>query len=255
MKNIWKPIEIDIKQISQNKNSLKKIINGESPALIIKNFYELENFLTAINRVKNEKMNKKIGVSLLEYINKKQNYFEDAEKARGTIRKIFSEIEDPRKKVHKILKILSGKNVEIAMENGQKFACGVIRLHKTGEFAQIHRDHVGHEAKNFVVGKVSSQLSSVLHLNPAEKGGELVIYKEKWKKEDEQFREIEFGYSRKVLKNNPVSVKIKPEQGDLVIINPIFYHEILPVIGEKTRITLGLFLGISKISNSVLTWS
>ena len=42
---------------------------------------------------------------------------------------------------------------------------------------------------------------------------------------------------------------------DLVIINPIYFHEILSVKGNTSRITLGLFLVFSKYGHNVVTWS
>ena len=263
MEEKWVPIEIDYKNLNKNKNRISEIIEGKKPALIIKNFYGSELCKIAVNRTKefsyieNEnKIFKKIGVSLLSFLTQKSEYFSQADAARNALRKIFDGIEDPRKKIHKLLsEIYPEKNVSVAYEKGKKYACGVIRIHDFGDYANIHRDFVKFEAPNFEVSKLSNQLSSVLYLQQSERGGELVIYKKPWKKPDEKFREINFGYSRNVLEDCKNAVKIKPRQGDLIIINPIHFHEILPVKGKKRRITLGLFLGFSKYGSNILTWS
>ena len=112
----------------------------------------------------------------------------------------------------------------------------------------------GYITKGFDISKFSIQLSTVLYIQQSQKGGELVLHKKSWKKSDEKFRNIDFGYSRDVILDCNESVKIKPNQGDLIIINPIYYHEILPVKANK-RITLGLFLAFSKHGEKVVTWS
>lgn len=256
----WNPIEIDCKEIGQDKNIIEKIISGESPALVIRNFYNDDSCKTISKRVEtktfenNEKM-KKIGVSLVSFISRKAEYFVQADALRKMVRQVFSGLEDPRKKIHKTLQVLfPEKQVTVAVENGKKYACGVIRLHELGDFAPIHRDNVSYEARNFDVSKFSIQLSTVLYIQQSQRGGELVLHRKSWSKSDEKFRNIDFGYSKDVISDCKESVKIKPNQGDLVIINPIYYHEILPVRANK-RITLGLFLAFSRQGEKVVTWS
>lgn len=259
----WNPIEIEYNKIQNHQHFIEKIIDGRSPALIIRNFYDSDACEIISNRIKDFFYSdqragfiKKIGTFLLGYINQKSDYFSEAEKARQTLRKIFAGMEDPRKKIHYLASLLfPSKEITVATEGDKKYACGIIRLHENGDFAPIHRDNVRFEARNFDVAKFSIQLSTVLYLQQTEKGGELVLHKQSWKKSDEKFRNIGFGYSRDVIANCKQFVKIKPNQGDLVIINPIFYHEILTVLGKTRRITLGLFMAFSRIGSRVVTWS
>lgn len=256
----WNPIEMEYKEIGQNKKTLEKIITGESSALIIKNFYNDDSCKTIAQRIEaktfeNNQKIKKIGVSLVSFISRKSEYFIQADALRKTICELFSDLEDPRKKIHNALQVLfPEKQVTIAVENGKKYACGVIRLHELGDFAPIHRDSARFEARSFDVSKFPIQLSTVLYIQQSQKGGELVLHKKSWKKSDEKYRNIDFGYSKNVISDCNQSVKIKPNQGDLVIINPIYYHEILPVRANR-RITLGLFLAFSRHGDKVVTWS
>jgi hypothetical protein len=256
----WPSIIIDHKEVKQNKRILNKIIDGEFSVLIIKNFCDVNSCNRIVRRINYNNENQdnlgKIGVSLVSHINKKTEYFIQADIVRKTLREIFFGIEDPRKKIHNLLgEFFPKKEISIAIENGKKYACGVIRLHELGDFASIHRDNVSYEAKNFDVSKFPIQLSTVLYIQQSQKGGELVLYKKPWEKSDERFRNIEFGYKRDVVANSTEYVKIKPHQGDLIIINPNYYHEILPVRGSRKRITLGLFLAFSKYGKKVVTWS
>ena len=263
MRDIWAPIDIEYKELENNRKKIFEIINGKKPALIIRNFYDRKSCNEIVNNTKKisynqteNKIIKKIGVSLLSHLTKKSEYFSEAEKARSVLRTLFNGMDDPRKKIHNLLSMIFPESeVSIATENEKKYACGIIRIHEKGDFAQIHRDCVSYEAPNYSVSELTNQLSSVLYLQQSEDGGELVIYKKSWKKSDEKFREISFGYSNKVVRNSTQYVKIKPKQGDLIIINPIHFHEIYHVKGQKKRVTLGLFLGFSKYGNKILTWS
>ena len=124
MNEDWLPIEFEYKNLKQYKNKISEIIEGKKPALIIRNFYDSDLCQIAVDRTKefasfkNEnKIFKKIGVSLLSFLTKKSDYFSQADAARSKLRKIFDGIEDPRKKVHKLLsEIYPEKNVRVAYE-------------------------------------------------------------------------------------------------------------------------------------------
>ena len=75
-------------------------------------------------------------------------------------------------------------------------------------------------------------------------GGDLVLYNRSWKKDDEQFRNIDFGYSRNLTESSQSYRAPNLKAGDLVIINPIYYHEVTRIIGDVPRITLGMFFGV-----------
>ncbi|MDH5430505.1 MAG: hypothetical protein OEW78_01305 [Nitrosopumilus sp.] len=108
---------------------------------------------------------KKIGISLVSFISRKGEYFVQADALRKTVRQVFSGLEDPRKKIHKTLQVLfPEKQVTIAVEDGKKYACEVIRLHELGDFAPIHRDNASYEAKGFDISKFPIQLSTVLYI-------------------------------------------------------------------------------------------
>ena len=95
----WSPIEIEYKEISQNKKTLDNIITGKSPALIIRNFYNNDSCKILVQRIEketfgnNEKM-KKIGVSLASFISRKTEYFLQAEIVRKKMFRAITKIRD-----------------------------------------------------------------------------------------------------------------------------------------------------------------
>ena len=92
----------------QNKD-IKKIINGQNSSIIIRNFYEKEKCKKIIKKIINtniendsEKFNH-IGPFLMNYTTRKEQYFQNAQKANTIFNKIFSNIENPVDKIKLII--------------------------------------------------------------------------------------------------------------------------------------------------------
>lgn len=199
---------------------------------------------------------KKIGIFLLAYLNNKLGYFLDAKNSSDNIPSLFERFDDPREKIKIIIsKFLNTRSIQVAKESGQEYSCGVIRIHEEGDCAPLHRDNAKFEARQFVVSKFKSQLSCIFHIQHSEAGGELLIYNKRWSVSDEKYREADFGYSPKLVSDVIQCCKINPESGDLIILNPIYYHEILPVRGKLPRITLGMFVAFSHSFQKAVMWS
>ncbi len=244
----------------EEKPRIQNIVNGKNSAIIIKNFYDKNSCKKACTNIKQysihnyeEGVIKKIGVFLSAYLQRPNDYFKDVQKSKNKVNKIFFNLENPLEKIRLLLSESFQLNVSIANENGMEYSSGVIRIHEKGDYAPLHRDNAKFEASAYSVSKFNSQISCVLHLQNSEIGGELKIYKQFWKKQDEKFRNPGFGYSKKVLESNEFNI-IKPESGDLIIINPLYYHEILPVQKSK-RISFGTFFGFSKNFSESALWA
>ncbi len=248
---------------AQNLNEeliLEEIIEGTRPALVIRNFYNKNECQKIIQKITSysiynhgKRYLKKIGVFLSAYLNQKEQYFVEAQKSNNQLTKIFNESPAPR--INEIIyKTSRIKKILPAMEDGKDYANGIIRIWENEDSGPLHRDYANFESPNFQISRHENQLSCVLYLDSPKSGGELVIHKQKWVKSDEKFRDIEFGYRREVLKSSE-SVRIVPKQGDLIIFNPRFFHEILPTIGKSKRLTYGYFVGFSKTSDNAEFWS
>ena len=165
-------------------------------------------------------------------------------KANQEILKIFGKEEKPDEKINEaICRISRLEKIDLASEDQQDYSLGIIRIWEDGDFGPLHRDNANFEVPDFKISKYQNQISCVLHLQTPEKGGELIVYKQRWQKLDEKFREIGFGYKRNVL-NVSENAVIVPNQGDLMIFNPKFFHEILPTKGGTKRLTFGYFYWI-----------
>ena len=255
---MWDSIVITNSEISNR--DIKKIISGEKSAIIIKNFYEKRSCKKIIKKINNtniENDSKKfnhIGPFLMNYTTTKEKYFQNAKKANIIFKNIFLNIDDPINKIKLIIsKVYPNHEISETKENRMSYASCTIRRHEKGKKVPLHKDNVTYEGVEYNVSKIDNQLSCILHLQETEKGGKLLIYKKKWEKKLEKFREIEFGYNSILTKNIEVDV-VESKIGDLVIINPNYLHEVTKIQGNSDRITLGMFFGIQNKTKKIFSW-
>jgi len=241
---MWAP------QIFQNDNSIyENLISGQIPAIIIPEIiskFDCENLCNKIllNQyiTSGPGISNKIGTSLSSHIYEKSKYFSNSQKSNQLIQHIFANTKSPLLTMQKIIKNISQKQISTAMENSMSYSDAVIRIHQDGDSVHLHRDHSTFEMSEYSISNFGNQLSAILYLQSPIKGGELTIYQKKWNKLDEKMRLPDFGYSSEMVKNIP-QTSILPVSGNMIIINPKFYHQIEYVHGPKQRISIGFFFG------------
>ena len=133
----------------------------------------------------------------------KKKYFEEAKEVQRTLEGIFYGIKNP---ITHIYESISGKfsnySIALASEFQNNYSPAIIRIHEKGKSIPVHKDDVRHEGKEYALSDIDRQLSCVLHIQESESGGNLVIYNKQWKKEDERFRNIDFGYSSRLTESS-----------------------------------------------------
>ena len=148
---------------------------------------------------------------------------------------------------------LFGKKIYTATENENAYSDAVIRIHGNDDSVHLHRDNSNFEMSEYNVSRFKNQLSAILYVQSPDVGGELTIFHKMWSKKDEIMREPEFGYSSDLIKG-VYQTKIRPIAGNMVILNPKFYHQIESISGLKSRITLTFFFGEST-KNCFYSWT
>lgn len=242
--------------------SLYDLIHGKYAALVIRGFCNEDYCRTISKRIFDISVYdygtgvvKKVGIFLMAYVTRKDDYFSNAISAEEQFQKIFYDVEHPRSRIcHVPTHFIPARKVMVAEDDGHRYSAGIIRVHESGDLAPLHKDNAAADAIGFSVAHFKHQLSCVLCIQHAENGGELVIYDRLWKLADEKFRDVGFGYSRKVIADNVRRAAVRAKTGDLLIINPKNFHEILPVSGRVPRITFGLFVGLNDDGTAVV-WS
>ncbi|KFM18864.1 2OG-FeII oxygenase superfamily protein, partial [Marine Group I thaumarchaeote SCGC AAA799-P11] len=197
-----------------------------------------------------------IGPFLMAHTTRKQEYFDSARKDKKKRQMIFSTETEPTAKIFSLFqKLFSEYMISTAKESKNEFSPYIIRIHKKGKSIPIHKDNVKYEGKEYELSKIDNQLSCILHLQESEKGGELVIYDKNWRKEDERFRKTDFGYYPKIISKSNFCRISNLKAGDLVIINPNYFHQVTKIEGESPRISLGMFVGIFKKQQQIVGWA
>ena len=247
---MWNP------QIISKSIQYDDLTTGKIPALIIPEIISKENCAVLSKKILNTSVNNgtsKFGTSLSSHIYEKPKYFFNAQTSNEFFKKLFLDYMSPlvimRQKISKLFK----KQISTAIENGMSYSDAVIRIHSSNDSVHLHRDNSNFEMNEYNVSHLENQLSAILYLQSPINGGELTIFQKMWNKKDEYMREPEFGYSSELVKNI-FKTKILPIEGNMIIFNPKFYHQIESIVGTKSRITLGFFFGeMSK--NYLYSWA
>lgn len=126
-----------------------------------------------------------------------------------------------------------------------EYSGSIIRFHADGVSNPLHTDNVFRDGSRsgLAVTAIKHQLSCVVCLQECTQGGMLRIHQKKWEPLHERFKvKGELGYREEVINGSEVC-DFYPQQGDIYVFNPNYYHQIFPVSGT-TRITMGFFFGI-----------
>ena len=197
-----------------------------------------------------------MGPFLMAHTTDKEKYFKDSAECKTTFEEIFCGITNPVLQIYEAVgRMFPGHSVSLAREFQYDYSQAVIRIHEKGRSVPVHKDHVKYEGREYGVSKIDHQLSCVLHLQESESGGDLVLYDRVWKRGDERFRNIDFGYSQSLTESSQSCRAPDLEAGDLAIINPIHYHEVTRITGDTPRITLGMFLGFYSQKRRIVAWA
>lgn len=257
---MWEPLIVDFLKLQHTP--IKSLLSGDLPAIVIQDFYEKKDCQIIVDRIIKHKTNdfqngklKHIGPFLMSYTTKKEEYFKAVTEIQKTFDKIFYRMKKPTSQIHEITShMLPGYSIA-NIEFQEVYSPFIIRIHEKGKAIPLHKDDIRYEGKNYAIHNVVHQLSCILHLQETEKGGELILYDKRWKKSDERYRNIDFGYSSDLVSSSRSCEICNLKSGDLVIINPNYYHEVKKINGEIPRITLGMFLGIYKKEHKIVSWA
>jgi hypothetical protein len=248
---MWTP------QILDETSSYDDLITGKIPALIIPKVLSKSDCISMSSKIldmsKTNNSSTKFGTSLSSHIYEKQRYFSKSKKSNEILKNLFSENTSPLTFMQQKISKLFGKKIYTATENGNVYSDAVIRIHDSGDSVHLHRDNSNFEMSEFNVSRLKNQLSAILYLQCPDAGGELTIFHKMWSKKDEMMREPEFGYSSDLIRG-VYQTKIRPIAGNMVILNPKFYHQIESISGLKSRIALTFFFGESS-KDSFNSWT
>ena len=187
-----------------------------------------------------------IGVYLPGSIDDPGAYFAGAAELEPVLESILKlDSGDVRERIRLLLEASTNRPVVAATTpEGQEYGQGCIRLHGTGAGSSVHRDRISVDAPDWDVGSLDAQLSAVLMFQPAEAGGELRIYRQRWEPDDDpKFKNKGgLGWDPRVV-DGAVSATYAPGAGDLYLLNSLQYHEVFTTRGTTDRVSMNFFIG------------
>ncbi len=258
---MWKSATVNTSQAK--KVNSQYVLSDKIPVIVIHNFYDEKYCKIIASRVGNHSQDnfqngklRHIGPFLMSYATSKKKYFEDVKQSQKTFESIFYGIKNPITQIYNSIgKMFPDYSISLAHEFKKDYSPAVIRIHEKGKSIPVHKDNVKYEGKEYALSNIDHQISCILHLQESEHGGDLVMYNKQWKKEDERFRNIEFGYSSRLTESSESCKISNLNAGDLVIMNPNYYHKVTEIAGNTPRITLGMFLGFYRKDCKIVAWA
>lgn len=257
----WPVISVD-KDSPELFVLLRSIYNNEIAALVIKNFWSEEKCKKAVGAIMERGFDYyegvyppigRIGITQFEHRSDdeaKSRYFSRAPGANAIRADLFHESGDPVSEVIRLFHRFTDTHVAIESTNEQYFAGLVRNIHE----ALLHLDFAPRDAAGWDISKILAQASWNIILQDAESGGQAVVYRRLWNKDDESKKVQEsYGYSMELV-HGCQEVIITGEVGDFIVFNSQNFHRVLSTQGKRLRLTVSSFIGLTR-SDTLLLWS
>ncbi|MFF4935004.1 putative 2OG-Fe(II) oxygenase [Streptomyces griseofuscus] len=169
-----------------------------------------------------------------------EEYWKRAEEA-VRIRSSLLRGQDPMNVAVERIRTAWGDGVEYARSGGRPMFAGMIREVSNG--AKLHFDEITRESPGLLDETPASFVTLNWYLDMPTSGGEVSVYRHRWRPADERYRD-RYGYAPEAVAGEPF-VTVRPEAGDAVLFDSRNLHSIKQIAGEGRRVTLSFFLGIT----------
>lgn len=264
----WKAIQLSRSNSVEATSYLPLLSSNGIPAIQIAGFLASDELDLVIKNMARhhidwykgkEKEQGRIGISTTGYSYDEggmQKYFDLVPLASKTRDEIFAGIQSPIDRIIELFSVgyIASVATESKMNDAQYFA-GLIRA--MGAKSTLHFDFAPNQLSGWSVADSDEQFGLVLHLQTANKGGELTIYNRPWVPADEEHnmdigQKGKFGFKSDFLKDTP-HTKVTPSAGDLIVFKSRNFHQVEAINTKEPRLTLTTFM--SQKNKSLLLWS
>ena len=269
----WRPAVTTPDRVAQDfPDILHELADLKWAVVVVRGFYALEDCREVVARIERDREGlvtikeyrtadgeklqfRYIGPGLGQYAKDREGFFRESRLADAKFERLYDGLPDPRKMVRETIgRLLPGRQVIVAHEDGVHYGDAVIRNMMEGDPSALHRDSAMTYFKGWMVSQFPTQFSSLVCFQMPESGGELSVFKQRWTPEDDARKPMgATGYARSVVEGAE-ECTFRPEEGDLYIFHPEIFHDIVPVVGPRARINQGIFIAISPTDGRVVTW-
>jgi hypothetical protein len=199
----------------------------------------------------------RIGIAHIEYAKRelaaaRDQYRADAGRAAAIRQDALHGLDDPVTAVVAQLQAAWPPGARLAQERGIDYFTGLVRRVTSGP---VHRDWSPADQPGWAIAEIEHQLSWNMYLEPSAVGGELFLFHRRWEPEDDgRYRHGggRVGYDPNVVAGAATAC-VRPETGDLVLLNTRYYHSIGDTQGHR-RLTMSSFIGRTH-DGPLILWS
>lgn len=256
--NKWLNFDADL--ASNYPDGLNQVYQGEIDGMLLKGVFSKAEMLEVKHKLESEsdeletvRYGTTLGCVLMAAGSDLERYFKSADSFRAKLNKLFNTSYEAR--VEGILsKMSGGKKVEVARENDERlYTPATVRFvhpNQGGMVAHKNNDFLDKPYYNHLnqVADTINSISYFIVIEKAEEGGDLLLYDLSEKQSMTFTKDLDLeSYSK---------TSITPDVGEMIIFRASSrVHQITDVKGDKTRITIGGFLAMSKDEQKFLYWS
>ncbi|QLH25618.1 2OG-Fe(II) oxygenase [Streptomyces sp. Rer75] len=242
---------------------LNQVAAGVLGALHVRNFFTEQECRQVVAALAEDRMGqydaavvglriKKLGPAVFDFYNDgsvADAYWEQAKEAEQQRTRLLAGSDPYRLALDRLDAAWHG-GATAATVGGRPLFAGMIR--EMGEGAGLHFDEVERELPGALDETPLCQLAFNCYLSLPESGGEVTVYRRRWRPADEDHRDG-YWYQPHLVADEP-RVTVSPCCGDAVFFDPRNYHRVHANEGGGRRVTLSFFIGVSSTGN-LLLWS
>ena len=270
----WPPAEGSPQGILKKyPKPLNALVSGEVPAIVLRQAFNPDHCVGLVERLyerglaydprqtEDSKRPVYVGPAFVRYNADPEKFFGYAADTHELFKTLFNGYDDPVKTFYEVLSYLApDKRVMTAREpDGRLYGPAVFRVYYADIGHGPHFDSVAKRQKlfNYEVSRFQHQLAGVMCFQNSEKegeSGEPFLYNCPWTPAVQEYI-TEGTFSQYVAEQGIPRIQIQLEPGDLYFFFSENIHEVPPVIGEKPRIVLAAFFGMSPDDEEIFVWS
>ncbi len=272
--NGWIPAEGSLTGISEKfPRPLEALVAGETPGIVLREAFDPDHCAGLVKRLYQRGLAYDprpagdggrpvyVGPHLAGLNADPEEFFARAADTHRLFKSLFNGYDDPVKTFYDALSGLApDKRVMTAREpDGRLYGPAVFRIYYSGAGHGPHFDSVAKRQKlyDYQVSRFRNQLAGVMCFqNSGQEGecGEPFLYNCPWTPAVQRY--ITDGTFGKYAAEREIPrVQIQLEPGDLYFFFSENIHEVPPVTGERPRIVLAAFFGMSPDDEEIFVWS
>ena len=186
---------------------------------------------------------------------KRAEYQDSANWSIQEFRKLSGEYLNPLDHLRILLQDTWAAGAERQRLNGRPLGYGLAQVFDQGAYALPHQDFLRmDEPYDLEAQSLVTQLTALIYVKPAEKGGRLQLWREHFGHDEFMKRKNPKSYGLSYDHIPPPALSLMPEPGELIIADSTKVHAVTKVI-KGHRIAVNCFIGFKGVNTPLTFWT